>query len=83
MSISKEEAKKLYDGKFFYEIVKSRTVEDSIQLLGPYNNIYYATSDINSQDEKTNSIYKFVQVIDGKIIQAFTEWEILVTDRKL
>lgn len=77
--MNKEEAKKLYEGKYFYEIIKpiSGRWAGYIQLAGPFDNIYYA-SHINGESK-----YKFVQVIDGKPVQAFTEEEILVTDRIL
>ena len=88
----KEEARKLYEGKFFYEIVKVKYGRNAgtIQLFGPFDNIYYVNkvlpkdvSDrIVKQDEEGKE-YKFVQVVDGRPVQAFTAEEILVTDRKL
>ena len=69
--MNKEEAKKLYEGKHFYEIVKP--ISGGIQLFGPFDSIRYArdTSD------------GFVQVVDGNIVAFFTKDEILVTDRIL
>lgn len=84
----KEEAKKLYEGKFFYEIVKPKS--GGIQLFGPFDNIFYVNkvlpkdvSDRVVSKNENDKEYKFVQVIDGRPTVAFTEEEILVTDRKL
>lgn len=74
----KVDNKHLYEGKYFYEIVKPKT--GGIQLFGPFDNIYYATT---IGDEESNFKIKYVQVIDDKPVAAFTEEEILVTDRKL
>lgn len=78
--MNREEAKKLYEGKFFYEVVKH---DDRIELFGPKDDIYYVNPIANSKGEMSDSTYKFVQVVDGKPVQAFTEEEILVIDRKL
>jgi hypothetical protein len=86
--MTKDEAKKLYKGKFFYEIVKPHS--GGIQLFGPFDNIYYVNRDLPR--EVTDRIvprneegkeYAFVQVIDGRPTVAFTQDQILVTDRKL
>jgi hypothetical protein len=89
--VTKDEAKALYEGKFFYEIVKPKT--GGIQLFGPFDNIYYTEPAVDnrfdhlrrtwSTDAAPQKRYKFVQVIDGRPVVAFTEEEILVTDRKL
>jgi len=80
----------LYEGKFFYEVLKPKT--GGIQLVGPFDNIYYVSENedarykigrLFSTDAKPQPTFKFVQVIDGQPVQAFTEEEILVTDRKL
>lgn len=80
---TKEEAQKLYEGKFFYEIVDGF---DPVQgpckmLFGPFDNIYYVHrySDNPSEYDK----YEFLQVIDGTPKVAFTKEQILVTDRRL
>lgn len=79
-----------YEGKFFYEIVKPISGRNAglIQLAGPFDNIYYAEPSRDSQEKIVRLFpkkdkYKFVQVVGGTIVQAFTEEEILVTDRKL
>lgn len=81
----KEEAQKLYEGKYFYEVVKSKsfTKGETIQLFGPFDNIYYATRSASNEFMKAEDNYKYVQVINGNAVQAFLEHEILVTDRKL
>jgi hypothetical protein len=76
MPKSKEEANKLYEGKFFYE--KERHL-DHLRLFGPLENIYYL-------EEKENDIggsYRFIKVVDGVPTQIYTEKEILVTTEKL
>jgi hypothetical protein len=87
--MTRNEAKKLYEGKFFYEIVKPKNT-GGIQLFGPFDNIFYINRDLpkdvtdrilpRNEDGKE---YVFVQVVDGKPTVAFTQEEILVTDRKL
>lgn len=84
---SQKQARKLYEGKHFYEIVKTEDPKE-IKLLGPFDNIYYANKELGrptlfSDDSKPNIDYDFVQVIDGIPVQAFTKQEILVTDRVL
>jgi hypothetical protein len=71
----------LYKGKFFYEIVKvlSGRYVGTLQLIGPLDNIRYVNEDVSSKYRE----YKFVQVVEGKIVAAFSEKEILVTDRIL
>ncbi|HXN74973.1 MAG TPA: hypothetical protein VN855_00590 [Candidatus Acidoferrum sp.] len=73
-----EEGKKLYLGKYFYEIVKSG---NHTKLYGPLRGIYYANP-ANLQDDLSNE-YKFVQIYNGSPIVTFTENEILVTDKLL
>lgn len=74
--------KKLYDGKFFYEIVRTigrlhlpggAAESLAVELVGPYDNILYMKSPSNG----------FAQVIGGEIVQVFQPHEILVTDHKL
>lgn len=81
---TKEEAKQLYEGKFFYEIVKVKKGKNAgtIQLFGPFDNIFF-TVPLPEEHARYAGPYKYVQVIDGKPVQAFSEEEILVTDRKL
>lgn len=78
--MNKEEAKDLYEGKFFYEIVKNSF--DRVTLFGPFDNIRYLTY-LDHYDGTDKEKYKFCQVVDGKIVETFTEDQILVTDRKL
>jgi hypothetical protein len=68
---TREEAKKLYEGKFFYEIVKVKAGRHAgtIQLFGPFDNILYA----NPIDKDVKSEYKYCQVVDGKVVAAFKE----------
>lgn len=87
--MNSDEAKNLYEGKFFYEIVKPKSGRYAgyIQLHGPLDNIFYATRKLMTADllwiNGEPKEYKFVQVIDGKPVAAFTNEEILVTDREL
>ena len=78
--ISKKEAKKLYEGKFFYEIVKITSGRNAgtIQLFGPFDNILYTVG-----AESRDTLSGFAQVVDGKAVAFFKQEEILVTDRKL
>jgi hypothetical protein len=74
-----ENTSELYEGKFFYEIVKDDAGQ--IKLFGPYENIYYCHSTSpKNPDEKE---YGFIQVIDGSPVQTYTKDEILVTNRLL
>lgn len=75
----KEKAKKLYAGKFFYIIHSSD--KDTVVLSGARDDIYYIAK-TNTKGLKIGE-YSFVQVIDGKPVQAFKENEILVTTRRL
>ncbi len=77
--MTKEESKKLYEGKFFYEIVKPAA--GGIQLFGPFDNIYYVNDKIELPPEWSGA--KFVQVVDGIPTVVFTEKEILITNRVL
>lgn len=72
--VTKEGAGKLYEGKYFYEIVKPKSGRfvGLIQLVGPLEDVRYKTD-----------LTGFVQIIDDKIEASFTNEEILVTDRKL
>lgn len=76
--MSREEARKMYEGKFFYEVIKTGK-EGLVLLNGPRDDIYYAAP-VETEKE---SEYKFLQVIDGRPVQAFKENEILVTMRRL
>lgn len=80
LSKARKEARKLYEGKFFYEIVKT-TKSKVLKLVGPFDNIFYTVKKNTVGSNFEN--YKFVQVINGMPVQAFTEDQILVTDRKL
>jgi hypothetical protein len=72
----RELSAKLYNGKFFYEIVKIPKCEEyplgKLELLGPFENIRYL-SDMTG----------FAQVFDGQISVTYAHDEILVTDRRL
>lgn len=76
--MNKEESKKLYEGKFFYEIVKVKAgrMAGTIQLFGPFDNIHYA-------NEEATGKPGFVQVVNKKPVMFFEINEILVTDRIL
>jgi len=65
-----KEEKALYEGKFFYEVVKVKKGRNAgtIQLFGPFDNIYYVSPYAGASPK-----LKFMQVIDGKPVQAFTE----------
>jgi hypothetical protein len=74
--MSKEEAKKLYEGKFFYEIMQ--TGPEEYRVFGPFDNIFYA-SKTPEAITKNGSDIEFLQVIDGKPVASFTKDEIYVT----
>lgn len=77
----KEEAKALYDGKFFYEINKTTLGSDgkiSLELTGPSDDIYFATP----LDGKPTDIV-FLKIVEGVPQDAYTNAEILVTNHKL
>jgi hypothetical protein len=81
---ARAEAKKLYEGKFFYEIVRqpaNKFGPEHLELHGPFDNIYFTTPRTDAIPNHPE--YKYLQVIDGSPRQAFTESEILVTDRRL
>lgn len=80
--MNKEEAKALYEGKFFYEIVKTENPLE-LKLIGPFDNIYFANPNMPKQKTADGQEYEYLQVIDGTPRQAFTKEEILITDRKL
>lgn len=63
----------LYDGKFFYEVLK---YPDHIRLVGPLENIYYTVPAIFAK-----SGFAFVQVMDAQVDRMFFESEILVIDK--
>lgn len=67
-----EEGKKLYLGKYFYEIVKAK---GHSKLYGPLKGINYVSGDSVN--------YKFVQIYNSKPVATFTDNEILVTDKLL
>ena len=80
--ITTEEVRLLYEGKYFYEIIKLVDIagKDYINLYGPIDDIRYSTAS-DQNGKKAN--FTYLQIIDGVIKQAFTKDEILVTDRKL
>jgi hypothetical protein len=78
--VTAETAKQLYAGKYFYEVVKTER-RNEFTLLGPFDNIRYAVPHYGHPNE-TGDV-AFVQVIDGKVVQSFSDSEILVLDRKL
>lgn len=86
--------KNLYDGKYFYEVSKKRTVDGTTAfvLYGPMSTIRYISKKNIAKTPKAKTIklggqpignYKYVQVVNGRIVQAFTEGEILVTTKPL
>ena len=77
--MTKEESKALYAGKHFYKIIKN-SADDTIILVGPLDNIYYAKPLGATFDEQESH---FVQVIEGKPVSLFKKEEILVTNRVL
>jgi hypothetical protein len=62
-----------YKGKYFYRIERKA---DHIKFFGPLTNIRYLVPDYYK-----DSSHKFTEVIDGILVQTFTEDEILVTDK--
>jgi NTP pyrophosphatase (non-canonical NTP hydrolase) len=74
--VAHEQAKvdKLYEGKFFYEV--TRYAGKPCLLVN--SNIRFAVA---KNGHAAN--YPYVEVLDGKIIRAFTADEILVLDREL
>lgn len=74
MRYSREKVKQLYEGKYFYEIVKPQSgrFAGTITLFGPFDDILYKSDGTG-----------FVRVVDGVVVVTFKEEEILVTDRLL
>lgn len=70
MSSSQDEIDRSYEGKLFYEVIKTGPQE--FKVMGPFDNIYYISTGPG-----------FVQVIDGKPVAMFTEDEIYVTKTPL
>jgi hypothetical protein len=75
---SQVEARKLYKGKYFYEVIDNGQEK---ALVGPLNNIYYAVKSAVIPGYEDKSDYKFVQVKDGIVVAAFSDKEILVLDK--
>jgi hypothetical protein len=69
------QTKKIYDGKFFYEVVRGSDNQEH-RLIGPLDNIRYATL----TDKKENNEYPYLQVIDGQVRTAFKYNEIAILD---
>lgn len=78
-SVSKEQAKEAYEGKFFYVVVRS-AVSGQLTLSGPDENIRYITP---IEENPYHPTYRFARVIDGKIEQAFEEHQVVVTNKQL
>lgn len=67
----------LYKDKYFYEIVK---IENSrVELFGPRDNIFFT----KTLDPEEENLYPYVQIINRRAVQAFTDKQILVTNRIL
>lgn len=75
--MNKDEAKELYQGKYFYEIVRS-SVSSQLVLVGPIDTIRYISKEAPGYKD-----FRFAQVINGNIVAVFKENEILVTDKVL
>lgn len=75
-----KKAKKLYENKFFYEIVKTEKGALTM-LVGPLEDIRYVNKATDKYHKYLN--YEFVSVENGQIVKAFTRNEILVTRRKI
>ena len=80
--MAKKQVNKPYKGKYFYEVLVDGNYRgQTCKILhGPLDTIRYTTKSGQSRDSE---VYPFVQIIDGKIIQAFKENEILVTNKIL
>lgn len=83
--MNQEEAKNLYEGKYFYTLKHSQSEGiPFIALYGPLDNIYYIDKNSSQNPEiKITPKYAFCQVIDGQIKQVFLETEVLVLNYKL
>lgn len=73
--ISKEEAKELYEGKYFYEIVHEN---GTIRLHGPSDDIRYINKDVPNVPK-----YDFVKIVNHQPVAVYTKDQILITDRIL
>lgn len=87
--MTKEIARALYEGKYFYEIIETKNPIEKI-LRGPFDNIYFAVKPNPPPGENqigtvldTTTEYDFVQVINGIPRVTFTKDQILITDRKI
>jgi len=67
-----------YLEKYFYEVVSR--AGNGLKLIGPLEDIYFVNP--TNKEFKENA-YKYAQVVDGKIVQAFTKNEIYVTEKKI
>lgn len=77
--MTNQEAKALYEGKYFYEVLGGSYLGKSCKMLfGPMDTIYFANTKSGEESD-----LKYVQVINNKCVQAFRENEILVTDHIL
>lgn len=84
--MTSEEAKKAYEGKYFYILdsvaklsIGDEDIVTQLRVRGPFDNIYYLVPN----NGKYTQEYVYIQVIDGLPKQAFTKNEILITDRIL
>lgn len=81
--VSKEEAKVMYEGKYFYKVSQIKYSGKTVtpELTGPFDNIRYIAIFDSETGEKRHG--DFVEIKDGKIINFLNKEQVLVTDRKL
>src|ERR1700676_2075571 len=78
---NKQQHGKKYKGKYFYELQREEQSGQFI-LFGPLSTIRYI-SKAGQKKLGTNLKYTFAQVVKGRIVQAFTKDEILVTTKPI
>lgn len=80
--ITQKEAQEMYDNKFFYEVVPGEEGSIDHTLVGPLDNIRFLVpyEDRRRSQEFGQPEYAFAQVINGKVVAAFTKEEIVVLD---
>jgi len=68
--MNKEEAEEFYKTHEFYEVVNGKKV-------GPLDNIFILDPNVDRKDTEYEG-FKYCQVIDGRVVAAFKEGEIIV-----
>lgn len=68
------------DSSFIYEVVRHPGSNDKITLVGPLNP---DTIKLTSSSYNRTTNYKYAQVIEGQLVAAFKEEELLFTSKAI